>query len=64
MNFENLNETTKLRLRNNGINTEDDLINNLLDRIIELEEINNINNINSQWRKSRPDNRKVVDADV
>ena len=61
MNFENLNETTKIRLRNNGINSDDDLINQLLDRIVELERITHIDDENSFWRNNKEYKARVGD---
>lgn len=63
MNFENLNETTKIRLRNNGINSDEDLINQLLDRIVELEEgeNNGLSKLNEKIKEisERLDNASV-----
>lgn len=59
MNFEDLNNTTQVRLRNNGINNADDLINQLLDRIVELESICDMDGEMHLWRNTKNDHKRV-----
>lgn len=65
MNFEDLNNTTQLRLRNNGIKNADDLINQLLDRIVELEEMCDKDSQMFHWRGIKNEHERVgVEASV
>lgn len=59
MDFEDLSKSTEIRLKNNGINNEEDLINVLLNRIEELEEICNKDDQTSFWRNSKKAHQRV-----
>lgn len=59
MNFEDLKETTKLRLKNNGINSDEDLINHLLDEIESLKEFTQKDNEMKSWRIMKNEHNRV-----